>query len=124
MQLMKPGPETGSSGYPAGNGSKITRTETSLDRFPILGTGTNHIGMTSHNRQYWNCSPNEESKLVDALVNLTNTGTFKADNGFKSGYLQHLEEALKVSLPSSGLLGTPHISSKIKTMKKRLTMCV
>ncbi|KAJ9542816.1 hypothetical protein OSB04_029322 [Centaurea solstitialis] len=60
-------------------------------------------GMTSHNRQYRNWTPNEETKLVDVLVNMTNTGAFKDDNGFKSGYLQYLEEALKVSLPSFGL---------------------
>ncbi|KAI3708695.1 hypothetical protein L2E82_38050 [Cichorium intybus] len=60
----------------------------------------------------------EEAKLVEALVNMTNVGGFKADNGFKSGYLQHLEQALKQSLPTSGLLGKPHIESKIKTMKK------
>ena len=49
---------------------------------------------------------------------MTNTGLYKADNGFKSGYLQHIEQTLKVSLPNSGLLGNPHIASKIKTMKK------
>ncbi|KAJ9546393.1 hypothetical protein OSB04_018936 [Centaurea solstitialis] len=59
-------------------------------------------GMTSQNRHYRNWSPNEEAKLVEALVNMTNTGAFKADNGFKTGYLQHLEQALKVSLPTSG----------------------
>nr|KAJ0189821.1 hypothetical protein LSAT_V11C800448160 [Lactuca sativa] len=61
---------------------------------------------------------NEETKLVEELVNMTNAGGFKADNGFKSGYLQHLEQALKQSLSNSGLLNKPHIESKIKTMKK------
>ncbi|KAJ9538564.1 hypothetical protein OSB04_031297 [Centaurea solstitialis] len=77
-----------------------------------------NISMTSHNRHYRNWSPNEEAKLVEALVNMTNTGAFKADNGFKTGYLQHLEQAMKVSLPTSGLLANPHIASKYKTMKK------
>nr|XP_043624671.1 uncharacterized protein At2g29880-like [Erigeron canadensis] len=49
---------------------------------------------------------------------MVNTGGYKADNGFRSGYLTHLEAALKVSLPESGLLGKPHIESRIKTMKK------
>nr|KAJ0191662.1 hypothetical protein LSAT_V11C800448180 [Lactuca sativa] len=61
---------------------------------------------------------NEETKLVEELVNLKNVGGFKADNGFKSGYLQHLEQPLKQSLPNSGLLNKPHIESTIKTMKK------
>ena len=76
------------------------------------------ISMTSLIRNYRLWTSNEEAKLVEALVNMTNAGWFKADNGFKSGYLQHLEQTLKVSLPNSGLLGNPHIASKIKTMKK------
>jgi len=76
------------------------------------------IGMTSQIRNYRPWTSNEEAKLVEALVNMTNTGVYKADNGFKSGYLQHIEQTLKVSLPNSGLLGNPHIASKIKTKKK------
>ncbi|CAI9259261.1 unnamed protein product [Lactuca saligna] len=79
--------------------------------------------MTSQIRNYRPWTSNEETKLVEALVNMTNVGGFKADNGFKSGYLQHLEQALKQSLQNSGLLGKPHIESKIKTMKKDL-QCV
>ncbi|CAI9289343.1 unnamed protein product [Lactuca saligna] len=74
--------------------------------------------MTSQNRNYKTWTNNEEAKLVKELVNMTNVGGFKADNGFKSGYLQHLEQALKQSLPNSGILGTPHIESKIKIMKR------
>ena len=51
-------------------------------------------------------------------MNMTNAGGYKADNGFKLGYLQHLEQSLKVSLPNSGLLDNSYIASKIKTMKK------
>ncbi|XP_076943005.1 uncharacterized protein LOC143613076 [Bidens hawaiensis] len=49
---------------------------------------------------------------------MVNNGVFKSDNGFKSGYLQHLEASLKESLPKSGILGKPHIESRIKTMKR------
>ena len=76
------------------------------------------IGMTSQIRNYRPWTSNEETKLVEALVNMKNAVGFKADNGFKYGYLQHLEQALKQSLPNSCLLGKPHIESKIKTMKK------
>ncbi|CAI9267915.1 unnamed protein product [Lactuca saligna] len=75
-------------------------------------------GMTSQIRKYRPWTSIEETKLVEALVNMTTPGGFKADNGFKSGYLQYLEKALKQALPNSGLLGKPHIKSKIKTMKK------
>ncbi|XP_023761072.1 uncharacterized protein LOC111909479 [Lactuca sativa] len=74
--------------------------------------------MTSQIRNYKTWTNNEEAKLVEALVNMTNVGGFKVDNGFKSSYLQHLEQALKQSLPDSGILGKPHIESKIKTMKR------
>ncbi|KAE8730112.1 TMV resistance protein N-like [Hibiscus syriacus] len=74
--------------------------------------------MASQNRNYRPWTSNEEAKLVEALVNLTTAGGFKADNGFKSGYLQHLEQALELSVPNSGILGNPHIASKIKTIKR------
>ncbi|XP_071711893.1 uncharacterized protein [Rutidosis leptorrhynchoides] len=69
-------------------------------------------------RTYRNWLPDEDAKLVEALVNMVNVGLHKADNGFISGYLQHLELALKESLPDRGILGKPHIESRIKTMKK------
>ncbi|KAJ9538116.1 hypothetical protein OSB04_030849 [Centaurea solstitialis] len=111
------------------NGLKVPRPEMEVDPFDEEGDNdegngdlgyedVDNISMTSQIRHYRNWSPNEESKLVDALLNMTNTGTFKADNAFKTGYLQYLEQALKVSLPNSGLLANPHISSKLKTMKK------
>ena len=46
-------------------------------------------------RNYRNWTITEDAKLVEALVNMVNIGGFKADNGFKSGYLQYLETALK-----------------------------
>ncbi|KAI3749421.1 hypothetical protein L2E82_20033 [Cichorium intybus] len=76
------------------------------------------VGMATQNRNYRGWTDNEENKLVEALVNMVNAGGYKADNGFKSGYLAHLEQVLKESLPESGLSGKPHIESKIKVMKK------
>ena len=81
------------------------------------------IGMTSQIRNYRPQTSNEEAKLVEALVNMTNACGFKADNGFKSGYLQHLEQTLKVSLANSGLLGNPHCIED-KNHEKRLAMCL
>ncbi|KAI3779031.1 hypothetical protein L2E82_08467 [Cichorium intybus] len=73
--------------------------------------------MAEKGRNYRNWTPSEDAKLVDALVNMVNMGGFKANNGFKSGYLQHLENALKETIPNSGIMGKPHIESRIKTMK-------
>ncbi|KAJ9544700.1 hypothetical protein OSB04_024407 [Centaurea solstitialis] len=72
----------------------------------------------NNGRKYRNWSKNEDAKLVEALVNMVDVGGYKADNGFKSRYLQHLEQALKVSLPNSNILPRPHIESRMKTMKK------
>ncbi|KAJ9547034.1 hypothetical protein OSB04_019577 [Centaurea solstitialis] len=49
---------------------------------------------------------------------MVNTRGFKADNGFKSGYLQYLEQVMRDSVPNSGLSARPHIESRIKTMKR------
>nr|KAJ0191930.1 hypothetical protein LSAT_V11C800404780 [Lactuca sativa] len=77
------------------------------------------LGVMEKSRNYRNWTINKDAKLVEALVNMVNMGGFKVDNGFKSGYLQHLENALKEKKnPNSGILGKPHIESKIKNMKK------
>ncbi|XP_052621641.1 uncharacterized protein At2g29880 [Lactuca sativa] len=76
------------------------------------------VGVMEKIRNYRNWTITEDAKLVEALVNMVNMGGYKADNGFKSGYLLHLENALKEKIPNSGILGKPHIESRIKTMKK------
>lgn len=60
----------------------------------------------------------EDEKLVETLLTMKNEGLYMADNGFKAGYLQHIENALKETLPNSGLLGKPHIESRLKTLRK------
>ncbi|XP_076958381.1 uncharacterized protein LOC143634097 [Bidens hawaiensis] len=49
---------------------------------------------------------------------MINTKGFKSDNGFRTGYLQHLESSLKESLPRTDLLARPHIESRVKTMER------
>ncbi|GKE53487.1 ALP1-like protein, partial [Tanacetum coccineum] len=73
--------------------------------------------MTSQKRNYRGWTSVEDEKLVEALLTMKNTSGYKADNGFKPGYVTYLETLLKVSLPDSGLLAKPHIESRIKTMK-------
>ncbi|CAI9269445.1 unnamed protein product [Lactuca saligna] len=76
------------------------------------------FGLMEKIRNYRNWTITEDVKLVETLVNMVNIGGFKADNGFKYGYLLHLENTLKEKIPNSGILGKPHIESRIKTMKK------
>ncbi|KAL8098071.1 hypothetical protein AgCh_031003 [Apium graveolens] len=72
------------------------------------------------NKRKW--SELEDEKLVEALLELVNNGAFKADNGFKPGFLGFLKNSLNVKLPNSGLKGKPHIESRLKTLKKDYTM--
>ncbi|KAI3679700.1 hypothetical protein L2E82_51101 [Cichorium intybus] len=83
-----------------------------------VNDGAKKSKSASQSRNYRVWTNTEETKLVKALVNMANTGGFKDDKGFKAGYLSHLEQVLKESLPKSGILGKPHIESKIKVMKK------
>ncbi|KAK9112262.1 hypothetical protein Scep_019781 [Stephania cephalantha] len=60
----------------------------------------------------------EKATLVHAMYEMVGLGVYKCDNGFKPGYLNHLEEMLKISCPTSGIKAKPHIESKVKVMKK------
>ncbi|KAL8466128.1 hypothetical protein ACS0TY_035297 [Phlomoides rotata] len=60
----------------------------------------------------------EEKELVNALRDLDVKG-LKCDNGFKSGYLNLLENILAVKFPGTDLKGDPHINSKIHVWKKQ-----
>ncbi|WOG82132.1 hypothetical protein DCAR_0101294 [Daucus carota subsp. sativus] len=68
------------------------------------------------NKRKW--TEEEDEKLVEALMELVNTGKFKADNGFKPGYLTFLESSLQTKLPTARIKGKPHIESRMKTLKK------
>ncbi|GER33217.1 DNA-binding storekeeper protein-relatedtranscriptional regulator [Striga asiatica] len=68
------------------------------------------------NKRKWNNE--EDAKLVEALLEMVNLGTYKAENEFKPGYLNYVEDKLRVSLPSSGFKAKPHIESRIKTLKR------
>ncbi|KAJ8421842.1 hypothetical protein Cgig2_010225 [Carnegiea gigantea] len=51
----------------------------------------------------------EDDALIEVLKDLVNGGTsFKADNGFKPGFLNIFVEKLKAKLPESNLKAQPH----------------
>ncbi|KAK4407711.1 hypothetical protein Sango_0352100 [Sesamum angolense] len=68
------------------------------------------------NKRKWKYE--EDAKLVEALLDMVNVGAYKAENGFKPGYLNYVEEKMQVSLPNSGLKAKPHIESRIKTLRR------
>ncbi|KAK4433583.1 hypothetical protein Salat_1120700 [Sesamum alatum] len=54
------------------------------------------------NKRKWKYE--EDAKLVEALLDMVNVGAYKAENGFKPGYLNYVEEKMQVSLPNSAAL--------------------
>ncbi|KAG6399856.1 hypothetical protein SASPL_141341 [Salvia splendens] len=65
-------------------------------------------------RRLWNAR--EEEVLAASLLELTARG-WKSDNGFRTGYLQRIEDDLRKEFPNTYLKGTPHVVSKISAWK-------
>ncbi|XP_057770560.1 uncharacterized protein LOC130990358 [Salvia miltiorrhiza] len=59
----------------------------------------------------------EEEVLLASLKELVANG-WKANNGFRAGYLSKLEYAMGKAFPDTDLKGMPHINSKISSWKK------
>ncbi|XP_047946629.1 uncharacterized protein LOC125192983 [Salvia hispanica] len=66
-------------------------------------------------RRSW--TEREEETLVVWLKEISVTG-WKADNGFRAGYLTQLENAMKQQFPNTDIKGTPQINSKLTAWKK------
>lgn len=71
---------------------------------------------TKITKRKWN--KKEDEVLVGALLELCNAGWKRGNNIFRSGYTSVLEEDLKSKLPGRNLKASPHIESRIKTLKK------
>ncbi|KAK9169444.1 hypothetical protein Syun_001584 [Stephania yunnanensis] len=56
--------------------------------------------------------------LSMTLLQMVASGMYKCDNGFKPGYLNHLEKALKITCLNSGIKARPHIESRQKCLNK------
>ncbi|KAK9137909.1 hypothetical protein Sjap_008503 [Stephania japonica] len=59
----------------------------------------------------------EDVALVNALYEMVINGGYKPDNGFKLGFLTHLEQAIRDVCPDSGIRAKPHIESRLKYLK-------
>ncbi|XP_052485650.1 uncharacterized protein At2g29880-like [Gossypium raimondii] len=62
--------------------------------------------------------PEEDAALVSCMVDLHNVGTFNADTGFKSSYLNELEKMLEKALPNAMLKARPNMESRIRVLKR------
>ncbi|KAL8495979.1 hypothetical protein ACS0TY_019917 [Phlomoides rotata] len=61
-------------------------------------------------RRSW--SKIEEDALIMCLTNVVIEG-WKSENGFKVGFQQELEKAMRRILPGTNIVANPHINSKI-----------
>ncbi|KAL8555755.1 hypothetical protein ACS0TY_003535 [Phlomoides rotata] len=87
-----------------------------------FGNGLGSTRKPSGNtRRIW--TTREEKVLLAALKDLVAKGQ-KTDNGFRTGYLNKLEDALQKAFPGCVLQATPHITSKITTWLKHYSVIV
>ena len=62
----------------------------------------------------------EEEFLAACMADLVARG-WKSDNGFRTGYLEKIEDAIRKEFPTTDIKGTPHVTSKITAWKKSYT---
>ena len=72
------------------------------------------------NKHQW--TESEDRKLIEAILDLHNTGKYTSQGGFKSGFFTAVERILSVTLPDSGLKAEPHIKSRVKTLKQNFAI--
>ncbi|KAI9077630.1 hypothetical protein K1719_040405 [Acacia pycnantha] len=63
-------------------------------------------------------SAKEDKVLIDCLLTLKVEQKWMADNGFKAGFANALQSMMEQKLPGCGIKATPHITSRIKTLKR------
>ncbi|KAI9128790.1 hypothetical protein K1719_000273 [Acacia pycnantha] len=62
-------------------------------------------------------STKEDKFLIDCLLTLKVEQKWMADNDFKAGFANALQSMMEQKLPGYGIKATPHITSRIKTLK-------
>ncbi|KAL8536670.1 hypothetical protein ACS0TY_012022 [Phlomoides rotata] len=60
----------------------------------------------------------EEAILMGHMKELVASGNWKIENDFRPGYLQKLEEKIRLNLPGTDIRAFPNINSKIHMWKK------
>ncbi|KAL4570157.1 hypothetical protein LXL04_025808 [Taraxacum kok-saghyz] len=81
-----------------------------------LGMGRVSERGTKIKKHKW--TKREDEALISALTELCQTGWKRDNNIFRSGYTTVLEKELKSKLPGCNLKASPHIESRLKTLKK------
>ncbi|KAL2925447.1 putative malate:quinone oxidoreductase [Bienertia sinuspersici] len=71
-------------------------------------------GGRGRNKRFWTAE--EDKALINALHELSTDPHWKCENGFRNGYMNHLEELIGKAIPGCGLKSSPHIDSRLKTL--------
>ncbi|KAJ0446370.1 putative Myb/SANT-like domain-containing protein [Helianthus annuus] len=74
------------------------------------------MGRLSTKKHKW--TKIEDEALISSLTELCQSGWKRDNNIFRSGYTTVLEKELKSKLPGCNLKASPHIESRLKTLKK------
>ena len=75
------------------------------------------ISQNNNSKHKWD--QQEDVKLVECLLQLVESGHWRADNGtFRNGFLQQLERWMHEKVPNCQVRAVPHISSRVKLWKK------
>ncbi|XP_024022167.1 uncharacterized protein LOC21400367 [Morus notabilis] len=69
------------------------------------------------NKHFW--TMDEDAALLESLHELYQSSKWRGDSGFKNGYAIQLETMMEGKLPGCGLKASPHIESRIKTLKSK-----
>ncbi|KAM5572598.1 hypothetical protein ABKV19_012579 [Rosa sericea] len=69
------------------------------------------------NKRFW--TTKEDSVLVESLQGLYHDTKWRSENGFKNGYLTQIEAMMEAKMPGCGIQASPHIESRVKTLKKK-----
>lgn len=79
--------------------------------------GSNESAKISEKDKKRSWSAEEEDVLLASLKDLIVQG-WKSDNGFRKGYVNRLEDAMRKAFPSAGIKGHPHVESKLTSWKR------
>ncbi|KAL6174633.1 hypothetical protein ACLB2K_051279 [Fragaria x ananassa] len=69
------------------------------------------------NKRFW--TTKEDFALVESLQGMYCDTKWRCENGFKNGYLTQVEAIVEAKMPGCGIQASPHIESRIKTLKKQ-----
>ncbi|XP_039135802.1 uncharacterized protein LOC120273238 [Dioscorea cayenensis subsp. rotundata] len=94
-------------------------TQFRVDMATNIMDSDSQVGRRVQSKHYW--TTDEDKALIDALIELSTNPMWRAENGFRNGYLVQLERMIKEKLPQSMIKASPNIESRVKLLRKQTT---